>query len=272
MIRMNAAKRGLAWLIALPLLCACSQAQLASPQPGQPGKDVIWLPSPPAMVERMLDLAAVTPQDRVVDLGSGDGRTVLAAARRGARALGVEFDPGLVELSRRNAERAGLAGKASFMQGDLFEADLSDATVVTLFLLTHINMKLRPTLLALKPGTRIVSSTFRMGEWLPDAQASTGCESSFCTAYLWVVPANVEGYWDTGSGELAITQDFQRLYGTLTEGEKRMPIDKGDVRGNEIRFSAGGADYAATLQGNAMEGTSSVAGVRSRWSAVRRRL
>jgi len=223
------------------------------------------------MVAAMLDLAAVGPADRVFDLGSGDGRLVLAAARRGARAWGIEFDPGLVELSRRTAEREGLAGKATFVQGDLFESDFSDASVVTLFLLTNINVRLRPKLLALKPGTRIVSSTFRMGGWLPDAEASTGC-GSFCTAYLWIVPAKIEGYWDAPGGELAIIQDFQRVYGTLKHDGASLTLLDGKLRGNELEFRAGDALYRARYKGGVLEGSVSAGGTQRPWKALRRPL
>jgi hypothetical protein len=154
-----------AFLLPLWVGLAFGQAQpvdVPTPHEYQAGKDVVWVPTPDTLVEKMLDMAKVTPADYVIDLGSGDGRTVIAAALRGARALGVEFNPDLVELSTRTAQKAGVAGRASFTKGDLFEADLSKATVITLFLLTDINLKLRPKLLGLRPGTRVVSNTFKM--------------------------------------------------------------------------------------------------------------
>src|SRR5207244_403220 len=186
---------------------ACAQAPQVAPAPpsayapavGQPGKDVVWVPTPQAVVDKMLDMAKVTASDYVIDLGSGDGRTVITAAKRGARALGIEFNPDMVELSRRNAEKEGVTARASFAKADLFDSDFSKATVITMFLLPDINLKLRPKLLGLKPGTRIVSNTFTMGEWNPDETAtvdtSAGCDTSWCTALLWIIPARVAGTW-----------------------------------------------------------------------------
>src|SRR5580765_1642288 len=177
------------------------------PEVGQSGKDVVWVPSPQELVDKMLDMAKVTPKDFVMDLGSGDGRTVITAAKRGARALGVEYNPDMVELSRRNAEKEGVAGKASFVKADLFETDFSKASVITMFLLPDINLKLRPKILNLKPGTRIVSNSFTMGDWSSDDTviAKDGC-ISYCTAYLWIVPAKVEGNWQLADGELTLKQ------------------------------------------------------------------
>ncbi len=258
-------------LVAFVLLAGCAAPEAGAPQPGQPGKDVVWLPSSASMVEAMLDLAGVGAGDRFFDLGSGDGRTVLAAARRGANASGIEFDAGLVALSRRSAERERLAGKATFVQGDLFNFDFSDASVVTLFLLTNMNVRLRPKLLALKPGTRIVSSTFRMGGWLPDAQSSTGC-GSFCTAYLWIVPAKVEGYWDAPGGELTLIQDFQRVYGTLKHDGASLTLLDGKLRGDEVEFRAGDALYRARYRAGVLEGTVTSGRVAQPWTATRRPL
>src|SRR4029079_12246972 len=180
------------------------------PTVGQPGKDVVWVPTPEALVQKMLDMAQVTAKDYVIDLGSGDGRTVIAAAKRGAQALGIEYNPDMVELSKRNAAKAGVTDKASFMKADLFEADLSPATVITMFLLPDINLKLRPKILNLKPGTRIVSNSFTMGDWNADdtAVVKEGCVS-YCTAYLWIVPAKVEGTWQLGDGTLTLKQTYQ---------------------------------------------------------------
>src|SRR5690349_15704415 len=141
------------------------------PRVGQEGKDVIWVPTPQALVDKMLDMAKVTPRDYVIDLGSGDGRTVITAAKRGARALGIEYNPEMVELSKRNAAKEGVSDKASFMKADLFESDFSQATVITMFLLPEINLQLRPKILELKPGTRVVSNTFTMGDWTADETA-----------------------------------------------------------------------------------------------------
>ncbi|MBI2224055.1 MAG: methyltransferase domain-containing protein, partial [Betaproteobacteria bacterium] len=169
------------------LLCVLVTGVFAQAQPapkpfepsiGQDGKDVVWVPTSQELVEKMLDLAKVTASDYVIDLGSGDGRTVITAAKRGARALGIEYNPDMVELSKRSAVSEGVAGKASFAKADLFESDFSQATVITMFLLPDINLKLRPKILGLKPGTRIVSNTFTMGEWQEDGTATAGDESS----------------------------------------------------------------------------------------------
>ena len=240
------------------------------PQVGQEGKDVVWVPMPDDQLEKMLDMARITPADFVMDLGSGDGRTVIAAAKRGARAVGVEFNPDLVVLSQHAATRAGVADRASFVQGDLFETDLSRATVITLFLLDEINLKLRPTLLSLKPGTRVLSNTFKMGDWEPDAAESypRGC-INWCTLYLWIVPAPVEGSWRAPQGELAFKQKYQTVAGTLGSGAKAAPISGGRLSGDAIQFTAGGAEFRARVIGNAIEGTIAKNGAIRPWRAIR---
>src|SRR5687768_17813971 len=175
---------------------AFAQAQPATkpfePQVGQAGKDVVWVPTPQALVDRMLDMAKLSPQDIHYDLGSGDGRTVITAAKRGAaQAVGVEFNPDMVALSERMATKEGVAGKAKFIQGDIFQIDFSHATVITLYLLPSLNLKLRPTLLRMKPGTRVVSHAFSMDDWQPDQTDNVEGR----TAYLWIVPAPVDGTW-----------------------------------------------------------------------------
>ncbi|MCD6041440.1 MAG: methyltransferase, partial [Burkholderiales bacterium] len=180
------ARHSLAFVLALFSAAALAQAtQTYEPSVGQEGKDVVWVPTPQALVDRMLDMAKVTPADFVIDLGSGDGRTVITAAKRGARALGIEYNPEMVELSKRNAEKEGVTARASFMKADLFESDFSKATVITMFLLPEINLKLRPKILGLKPGTRVVSNSFNMGDWQADeTQEAKGCNNSWCTALL----------------------------------------------------------------------------------------
>jgi tRNA G37 N-methylase Trm5 len=180
----------------LAIAIALAEEKEFKPEVGQPGKDVIWVPTPQALVDKMLDMAKVRPGDFLVDLGSGDGRTVITAAKRGVRAMGVEYNPDMVELSRANAKQAGVAETATFVQGDLFKTDFSKATVVTMFLLPSINMRLRPTILEMKPGTRVVSNSFDMGDWEPDqtADVSDDCRS-YCRALYWVVPAKVAGTW-----------------------------------------------------------------------------
>jgi len=239
------------------------QAQTATstyePTVGQDGKDVVWVPTPQAVVDKMLDMAKVTPQDFVIDLGSGDGRTVITAAKRGARALGIEYNPDMVELSKRNAQKAGVTGSASFVKADLFETDFSQASVITMFLLPEINLKLRPKILRLKPGTRIVSNTFTMGDWLADQtaelSAGAGCENSWCTALLWIVPAQVGGTYQVPEGEVTLKQTFQMLSGTMRTAGRTFAL-KGKVNGEEISFSAGGRQYKGRLNGKKLELTS----------------
>jgi precorrin-6B methylase 2 len=227
------------------------------PQVGQAGKDVVWVPTPQALVDQMLDLAKLTPQDFLMDLGSGDGRTVITAAKRGARAVGIEYNPDMVELSRRNAAEAKVTDRATFEKADLFETDLSKAQVITMFLLPSINMKLRPQILDLKPGTRIVSNSFTMEDWAADetANVTENC-TSWCTALLWIVPAKVQGTWQTSQGEMKLTQQFQMVSGSLGSNA----IADGRLRGDQISFTAGGVKYAGTVSGNSIKGTASSGG------------
>ncbi len=259
--------------LVLAAIAACSYAQAPKsefkPEVGQAGKDVVWVPSPQELVDKMLEVAKVTPNDYLIDLGSGDGRTVITAAKRGTRALGIEYNPDMVALSKRNAAAAGVSDKASFMEADIFKTDFSRATVITLFLLTELNLKLRPTILNLKPGTRIVSNTFRMGEWEPDQTVELGCDS-YCTAYLWIVPARVEGSWQTAQGELTLKQEFQKFSGTLKSANVVAPISKASLRGDQISFVAAGAEYRGRVSGNAIEGTVKSSGKSQGWKAARR--
>lgn len=240
------------------------------PRSGQAGKDVIWVPTPQALVDKMLDIAKVTPGDYVIDLGSGDGRTVITAAKRGAKALGIEYNPDMVELSRRNAAGEGVSERAQFMQADLFEMDLSQATVITMFLLPSINLRLRPKLLDLKPGTRIVSNTFDMDDWIPDETATLlkDC-SAWCDALMWIIPAKAEGTWKMPQGELRLTQTFQMLSGTLSTGSNSVPITDGKLTGSQIRFTAGGGDYTGFVNGNTIEGSVTNGQQSTKWKAVR---
>jgi protein-L-isoaspartate O-methyltransferase len=264
-------------IVVVAALCASgaatlsAQAPAASSQPklGQQGKDVVWIPSPAPTVTKMLDLARVTANDHVIDLGSGDGVTVIAAARRGATAMGVEFDKGLVDVSRQNAAAAGVSDRVTFVEGDFFKTDLSKATVVTLFVHVSINMKLRPMLLDLRPGTRIVSNTFDMGDWRADqvAQVTETC-TRFCTALLWVVPAHVDGVWRLDDSELRLTQQFQNVTGTLTTGGVAKPISAGRLNGDEISFFVGSVPYKGRVKGGLMEGTVAAGGTPA-WRATR---
>lgn len=229
------------------------------PVVGQQGKDVVWVPTPMETVAKMLDMAVVTPQDVVMDLGSGDGRTVIAAAKRGARAVGVEYNPDMVELSKKNAAEAKV--NVTFIRGDLFEADLSQATVITMFLLPDINLRLRPKILDLKPGTRIVTNSFTMGDWDADETATVENCNNWCTAMLWIVPAKVEGSWKLGNDTLRLTQKYQMLTGTLGSNA----ITDAKMHGDEITFTAGGTKYTGKVTGKTMQGT---AGGRA-WTATR---
>lgn len=250
---------------ALLSICAASvaaQAQPAAkkadkptyePSVGQEGKDVVWVPTSQALVNRMLDMAKLTASDIHFDLGSGDGRTVITAAKRGANATGVEYNPDMVALSRRNAQKEGVGEKAKFVHGDIFETDFSKATVITLFLLPELNVKLRPKILDMRPGTRVVSNSFTMGDWQADRTQNVnekeGC-TAYCTAYLWIVPAKVEGRWKLPDGELALKQTYQNLTGTLGSGAV-----KGKLSADQIVFTAGGKEYTAKVNGDTMSGT-----------------
>lgn len=259
--------RTMSWLGVILIAAASTgvAAQQSSPQTGsrqyepkvgQPGKDTPWVPTPEEMVERMLDLANVTDRDIVVDLGSGDGRNVIGAAKRGARARGVEYNPDLVEYARRRAAEAGVSGKATFVQGDMYKADVSDATVLVLFLLPENLRKLMPTFTSLKPGTRIVANTFGLPGWTPvrTARAGEGCRA-WCEAMLYVVPAEVAGTWTLGSNTLEISQTYQTLTGTFTVNGEAMPLENAAIHGTEITFTANGVVYAGTVNGTTIEGT-----------------
>ena len=231
---------------------AQAPAKQFEPTVGQAGKDVVWVPTPQTLVEKMLDMAKLTPNDFHMDLGSGDGRTVITAAKRGARAEGIEYNPDMVALSERNAKAAGVSGKATFRKADLFETDFSKAQVITLFLLPSLNMKLRPTILNMRPGTRIVSNTFTMEDWTPDQSETVGGDcTSWCTAHLWIVPAKVEGTWDVGGRALTLYQSFQMLSGSLDKTQ----VSQGRLRGDEITFTAGGTTYTGKVEGNTIRGT-----------------
>jgi SAM-dependent methyltransferase len=267
-------------LVAFLLVCGSALAQAADakkggdfePWVGLPGKDVIWLPAELVMVNKMLDLARVTSADTVMDLGSGDGRTVIGAAKRGARGIGVEFNPDLVEFARRNAQREGVSERVTFENGDLFQADITRATVITLFLLPSINVRLRPKLLELKPGTRIVSNTFTMDEWkaddtLRDEAKGITCQFN-CQAFLWVIPAKAAGRWQLPDGELVLEQRFQMLTGTLNTSTLSIPV-AGRVLADQVLLSGRGLEFSGRLSGNTLEG--SYKGVNSGpWKAVRK--
>jgi len=264
--------------ILLPSFAAppAQSPQQYQPSVGQEGKDVIWVPTPEELVAAMLDLAKVTPNDYLIDLGSGDGRIVIAAAKRGVRALGVEYNPDMVELSRQNAAKEGVSGKASFVNADIFETDCSKATVLTMYLLPHLNMKLRPQILDMKPGTRVVSHAFTMEDW--EADQTVSAEER--TAYLWIVPAKVAGTWTwrtaSGNAELTLRQTFQKIDGSLKVGGKELPLQDAKLVGDQISFTAGQSpatmrEYSGRANGNTIQGLTKTANSRAaKWTAGRR--
>ena len=237
-----------------------------TPEYGQAGKNVVWVPTPQALVDAMLDMAQVTSSDYVIDLGSGDGRMVITAAKRGATALGIEYNPDLVELSRRAAAKEGVSAKATFEKGDIFESDFSQATVITMFLLQALNLKLRPTILDMKPGTRIVSTEFGMGDWYPDQTTIlTGSDIGWNTAHFWIVPAQIDGTWQFDDGQINFIQNFQNVTGTLTTMGKNVELT-GKLTGDTISFTAEGTEYTGTVSGNTISGTHDGGGS---WQATR---
>ncbi len=263
----------LTYFAVIPFAQAQSAAQQEfQPELGQDGKDVIWLPTAQALVNRMLDMAKLTAKDIHYDLGSGDGRTVITAAKRGATAFGVEYNPDMVALSRRIAAKEGVTDKATFIHGDIFETDFSKATVITLFLLPELNVKLRPKILAMKPGTRVASNSFTMGDWEADeSQHATDDCTSYCTAYLWIVPATVDGFWESGKLEFKFAQEFQMVHGSAGSGGKVSPVLNGRMRGDAITFNASGGRYEGKVSGDRIEGTFTFAGEVSPWVATRKR-
>ena len=225
--------------------CSVLQPETYVPQRGQMGKDVMWLPTSDDLVLKMLDAAQVGPQDELVDLGAGDGKIPIAAARHfGARAWGIEYNKDLAALAQRNAQRAGVAERVRIVHGDIFKEDFSKATVVTMYLLEELNAQLRPTILAMKPGTRVLSNTFSMGDWEPDQviRVSNG------TGYFWTVPANVAGLWtlsgldENGKATLKLDQTFQRIGGTLTLQGKTQNLLSARMEGSALHFSFINAD------------------------------
>ena len=240
------------------------------PELGQAGKDVIWYPTPHDLVDIMIDMAGLTSADYLVDLGSGDGRIVIAAAKKGINAAGVEFNQDMVEYSKRAAEKEGVADKTDFIQADFFEYDLSKATVITMFLLPEINRKLKPVLLELKPGTRIITNSFSMQDWFYDEmRESDNKTTSWNTAYLWIVPAKVEGSWKFKDGEIELTQDYQIVKGRMKTGTESHNITDGRLRGNVLNFTCNGVKYVCTIDNNTMKGTAEKEGKSNAWEAVK---
>ena len=266
--------------LTLGLLMGCATPQGADyqPQRGQSGKDVIWIPTSPELVTRMLNMAKVSSQDIVYDLGAGDGIIAITAAKQfGARAYGIEYNPQMALHAQNNARAAGVADKVSIRQGDIFEEKFDEATVVTMYLLPHLNLKLRPTLLKMKPGTRILSHAFDMNEWEADEKVS----HEYAHAFMWVVPSDVQGRWtlqevdSKAQVQLDIEQSFQRIGGSITERGRKTPLLGAQLRGDKIAFQYMGADQklrsiTAQVNGNRMNGVTSLQGGQLPIEAIRR--
>jgi precorrin-6B methylase 2 len=255
-------------VLALAVPASAQEQSTFKPEVGQAGKDVVWVPTPEVMVEKMLDMAKVTPQDYVIDLGSGDGRNVIGAAKRGASALGVEYNPNMVELSRRLAKEAGVADKAQFVEGDMFVADISKASVMALFLLPSNLLRLRDKFLELRPGSRIVSNTFSIQDWQADATETIDDCQQWCTAMLYIVPAKVGGTWKAGSDVLELKQEFQMVTGTLTSGGQATQVS-GSLRGTELTLTAGDRSITGRVQGNQIDGSMINGSAKSAFRATR---
>lgn len=274
---MRARMRGLIVVVAIAALSANAQTQEKQepfvPRSGQPGKDVVWVPSPPEMVNKMLEIAKVTPQDYVIDLGSGDGRNVIAAAKLGATSLGVEYNPDMVKLSERLAREAGVEDKAQFVEGDMYEADISKASVMALFLLPVNLNKLAPKFLDLKPGSRIVLNTFGIDGWEPDYRTSlpegSDCDS-WCDILLLIVPAKVAGTWSLNNGgRLELTQQYQAVQGTATINGQKYAVEKGRLNGENLTFIANNQVFTGTVKGGRIEGTITATNGPVPWSATK---
>jgi SAM-dependent methyltransferase len=265
----SALRTGFAGVILATAVSVNAQAsrscdEVFQPQVGQSGKDVIWVPTPDELVSRMLAAAKVTKDDLVFDLGAGDGKIAIAAARDfGARSVGIEFKKEMAELARCNAQRAGVGDRVTIINGDIFKEDFSKATVISMYLLPELNLRLRPTILKMKPGTRIVTNSFTMGDWEPDRVLSGPGN----TGYYWVVPASVEGNWalegldGNTAATLALTQRYQRVGGTIALGGKSQPLLEPRLEGAELRFafidgSNGLRSVRVTVDGASLKGES----------------
>jgi len=266
--------------VLLSLFATLAAAQF-QPQVGQAGKDVIWVPTPDDVVERMLVMAQVTPNDYVWDLGAGDGKIAIMAAKKfGARAVGIEYNPEMVKHANENAQKAGVAGtgqgKATIRHGDIFATDFSQATVVTLYLLPALNMKLRPQLLSMRPGTRVVSHSFSMEDWEADEISTLDGRR----AYFWLVPANVIGNWNLDAGgqrhEMTLEQTFQKVSGTLAFGPIHAGLRDVKLRGTAISFAYVDQnrvrrDFTGRVNGARMEGSfRDEKGAEGKWSATKK--
>ena len=261
------------------VLSSAALAQQTAPQKpfepvsGQAGKDVVWVPSPPDMVNKLMELGQVTSKDFVIDLGSGDGRNVIAAAKLGAQALGVEYNPDMVALSRKLAQDAGVADKAQFVEADMYEYDISKATVMALFLLPVNMNRLAPKFFNLAPGSRIVANTFGIEGWEPDVRVTlppaSECES-WCEALLWIVPAKIAGTWTMSNGSMTLTQVYQSVQGSITLGGQAQTVVMGRLKGEELTFAAGGMTYKGIVKGNTITGSVTTPKGEVPWTANRK--
>lgn len=251
------------------------------PYVGQQGKDVVWVPTPDEVVDRMLTMAQTKPEDFVIDLGAGDGKIAIAAAKKfGARSMGVEYNPDMVAFAQKNAQAAGVAGKAQIVHGDIFATDFTQATVLTMYLLPSLNMKLRPQILAMRPGTRVVTHAFNMEDWEPDESSDVDGRR----VYFWVVPANVAGRWAmelSGGGtseKLSINfdQKFQRIEGVAYLGSLLAGLRETRLSGFRISFAYVDGrgvrrDFAGRVTGATMEGSYRTdGGQEGRWTAAKK--
>ena len=265
MLTLSGHRAAVLWLVGSVLSVSVSAAQPPTPVHGQEGQDAPWVVTPQALVDTMLDMAAVQPGERLLDLGSGDGRVVISAAQRGLHAVGVELDAGLVAMSSESAAEAGVADRTKFVQTDLFEYDFADADVITFFLLPELTIRLRPTFFNLRPGTRIVSNTWDMRGteenpeapgWDPDETIVLDPCPGFCSAHAWTVPAKVEGVWRlTDGGKLELRQQYQMVEGELWTGGRRITVQEGRLTGTVLSFRAAGVRYRAEIDGATMAGT-----------------
>jgi SAM-dependent methyltransferase len=231
------------------------------PQVGQAGKDVVWVPTPDELVQRMLRMAKVTPQDLVFDLGAGDGKIAIAAGKLGANSVGIEYNPDMAKLASCLVTAEGVGNKTRIIQGDIFKEDFSKATVITMYLLPELNLCVRHRILGMKPGTRVTSHQFTMGDW----EADETSEFEYRTAYLWIVPARVDGTWvlrDASGGSTAVnlTQTFQKLTGDVVSGAPKQPLVGATLRGDQLRFAFNDdkgvtRNFTGSVRGNELVGT-----------------
>jgi len=281
----RAIPKGILWALAAALFAAApaayAQQKDFKPHVGQQGKDVVWVPTPDEVVERMLNMAQTKPEDYVIDLGAGDGKIAIAAAKKfGARSLGIEYNPDMAALAQRNAQAAGVLGKAQIVQGDIFVTDFTQATVLTMYLLPSLNMKLRPQILAMRPGTRVVAHAFNMEDWEADESSDVDGRR----AYLWIVPANVSGRWAmelSGAGgseklSLNLDQKFQKIEGVAYLGSILAGLREPRLSGFRIGFAyvdnrGVRRDFTGRVTGSSMEGSFRTdAGAEGRWTATKK--